>query len=49
MSYIECFLMMCAFGAGIGVVFGVLYPLAMVAYYKITKSGLTVREILKRI
>lgn len=49
MTYIECFLIISAFGLGIVGLFGVGYPLAMVIWYKLTGSELSVREILRRI
>lgn len=49
MSYIECFIKLLPFALGFCFVFGVVYPVAMVIWYKLTGSELSVREILKQI
>ena len=49
MTYMECFLVLCALGAIPGFLFGFVYPAAMVIWYKLAGSGLSVKEILKQI
>lgn len=45
----ECFLTLLPLVLVPFFVFGVLYPVAMVIWYKLSGSELTVREILRRI
>lgn len=49
MTYAECFLVLSIFAACLAFFFGVVYPMAMVMWYKLSGSELSVKEILRRI
>ncbi len=49
MTFWECFLALLPFIAALWGVFGIVYPVVMVILYKLAGSGLTVKEILRRI
>ena len=46
---LECFFILLPYIVGIWAIFAVVYPLTMIAAYKLTGKKLTVREILKKI
>ena len=49
MTFMECLITLLPFALVPLFIFGVLYPAAMVIWYKLSESELTVREILRRI
>lgn len=49
MTFWECFIRLLPFALGIFFLFGVIYPVSMVIWYKLSGSELSVREILKQI
>lgn len=48
-TYIDGILLLFFTLVGVGFIFGVIYPLSMVIWYKLSGSKMTIREILRRI
>ncbi|MBQ7119854.1 MAG: hypothetical protein IJO09_06530 [Oscillospiraceae bacterium] len=49
MTFMQCFIKLLPYAIGLCSLFGIIYPISMIILYKLSGSGISIREILRRI